>query len=163
MSKTKDLWEEWRQQELDYLRNKRLSLYRWYGEFSNKELNNSGWDEDFTSPKQDILYSMKKPKRIIQEINGEMLYQCMTCEELKPTYDFMTNRKVIDEVHYHCRECVSSKKQKNRNDTRIDDYQIESVKNQVIQFFKNMGYDMDRPISEQFIRKIKEKYGVDLS
>ena len=52
MSKTKDLWEEWRQEELEYLRNKRLSLYGWYGEFTNKELNDSGWDEDFTSPKR---------------------------------------------------------------------------------------------------------------
>ena len=47
MSRTKDLWEEWRQEELEYLRNKRLSLYGWYGEFTNKELNDSGWDETF--------------------------------------------------------------------------------------------------------------------
>jgi len=52
MSKTKDLYEEWRQEELEYLRNKRLSLYGWYGELTNKEMNDSGWDEDFTSPKR---------------------------------------------------------------------------------------------------------------
>ena len=44
MSRTKELWEEWRELEVEYLRNKRLSLYRWYGEFTNKELNDSGWD-----------------------------------------------------------------------------------------------------------------------
>jgi len=47
MSKTKDLYEEWRQEELEYLRNKRLSLYRWYGNITNKEMNDSGWDETF--------------------------------------------------------------------------------------------------------------------
>jgi len=51
MSRTKDIYEELYEQQRTYLQNKRLSLYRWYGEFTNKELNDSGWDEDFTSPK----------------------------------------------------------------------------------------------------------------
>jgi len=44
MSRTKELWEEFNDREREYLTNKRLSLYRWYGEFTNKQLNDSGWD-----------------------------------------------------------------------------------------------------------------------
>ena len=47
MSKTKDLYEQHFEEERHYLQNKRLSLYRWYGEFTNKQLNDSGWCEHF--------------------------------------------------------------------------------------------------------------------
>lgn len=46
MGKTKCMYEEFHEKELEYLRNKRLSLYRWYGEMTNKQMNDSGWDND---------------------------------------------------------------------------------------------------------------------
>jgi len=51
MSKTKDLYEEFYEQQKTYMQNKRLSLYRWTGEITNKQLNDSGWEEDFKSKK----------------------------------------------------------------------------------------------------------------
>lgn len=47
MKKTKDLYEEFYEEQRIYLQNKRLSLYRWYGEFTNKQLNDSEWEERF--------------------------------------------------------------------------------------------------------------------
>ena len=45
MSRTKDLWEEWEEEQRTYLQNKRLSLYRWYGEMTNKQMLDSGWED----------------------------------------------------------------------------------------------------------------------
>ena len=45
MSKTKTLWQELEEQDRIRLQNKRLTLYRWYGEMTNKQMLDSGWDD----------------------------------------------------------------------------------------------------------------------
>lgn len=45
MSKTKTLWQELEEQDRTRLQNKRLTLYRWYGEMTNKQMFDSGWGD----------------------------------------------------------------------------------------------------------------------
>lgn len=45
MSRTKTLWEELEEQDRTRLQNKRLTLYRWYGEMTNKQMFDSGWED----------------------------------------------------------------------------------------------------------------------
>ena len=45
MGRTKTLWQELEEQDRIRLQNKRLTLYRWYGEMTNKQMLDSGWDD----------------------------------------------------------------------------------------------------------------------
>lgn len=107
----------------------------------------------------------KRLKRRVEMIDDVVHYNCNSCDIMKPKEDFTKNKNMKDSVHYSCRECISKKNRdrKVEDGTRLDNYKIEVVKNDTIIVLKNLGFDLDGDISEQFLKRIKERYNVDLS
>lgn len=104
-------------------------------------------------------------RRNIEIIDGIPHYSCNICNLMKSADEYTKNSNMRDSVHYTCRECVNKKNRdrKTEDGTRLDNYKIELVKNETIIVLKNLGFDLDGDISEQFLKRVKERYNVDLS
>ena len=104
-------------------------------------------------------------KRIIELIDNVPHYRCSDCKEMKTSDKFMKNTNMADGVHYYCRECMKIRRE--RTDSNkvllLKDSQQQDVKEQTTIILENLGFDMDRNISEQFIHRLKYKYNIDVS
>jgi len=113
-----------------------------------------------TSHHQRDEYFISMCRRRIVD-NGIDLYQCFICKEYKETNDFYINNSNKCGVHSYCIECVKISRNIEKKD--IESTTNDNVKDNAIEILKNLGYDMDSTISEQFNNRIKEKYGVILN
>lgn len=100
-------------------------------------------------------------KRIIDEVPH---YRCSSCLEYKTKDNFTGNSASPDGLQYSCKECYRRKYQENDGlNVKLENYQVESTKQTAIMLLEAMGYDVSKDVSEQFYKKIKDKYGIELS
>ena len=126
----------------------------------------------------------KKEKRILMD-DGQWHYICIKCESYKPEKEMGINRNRPFGIDRYCRPCkkdYQSKFNKN-NDSLIKKGDIQygtawvepmgrhlTIRGNnrkkdiedLTTYFINMGYDVTKPIHEQFGKRIEDKYGVIL-
>lgn len=102
-------------------------------------------------------------KRRIEEIDGVLHFECSTCREMKTEDEFSQNKKNPINLNYYCRQCLLNDRQNRPTDVRLDNCHYRSYVETATDILTKLGYNMEEDISEQFINRIKEKYGVDLS
>ena len=95
--------------------------------------------------------------KIIDTDEGQFHY-CTTCEEYKPITDFYLCPKCKSGYQYSCKPCHRVR-WRELNPVQLTDEEVLNL------IFTNMGYDIsgDKSINEQFIEKVFEKNGVDLT
>ena len=93
---------------------------------------------------------------------------CNKCNRLLPIESFSIARYCKDGRNYSCRECVSKAGKKQRETkiapslkqpykiTHLTEEDVEGVYN----LLETLGYDISKDIHQQFIEKMKSKYGV---
>jgi len=98
---------------------------------------------------------VKPQKRILSE-EGWLIY-CSDCDGYKPEYEFHTDNTRPFGKYYICKEHRQERIANLENeDKRVDMRRINK-------FFSKMGYDTSQPIHPQFLERVKDKYGVDIS
>ena len=103
-------------------------------------------------------YMAQGKKRKVEMVDDVMYLYCTRCQEMKSQDNYTINRMSNTGLDYYCRQCNSEMKKNPK-----ENYTYKSQKDFIETMFKNMGYDINDDISEQFNNKIKEKYGIDLS
>lgn len=78
---------------------------------------------------------------------GVLFITCRKCQEEKHFSEFNKMNTNSSGYHYTCRPCCS---------IAVD---VEFESKRVLSL---LGYDTSSNINEQFLRKIKDKYGIDL-
>ena len=95
--------------------------------------------------------------KIIDTDEGQFHY-CTTCEDYKPITDFYLCPKCKSGYQYSCKPCHRVR-WRELNPVQLTDEEALNL------IFTKMGYDTsgDKSINEQFIEKVFEKNGVDLT
>lgn len=100
--------------------------------------------------------SRRKNNRRILNGNGEWTYRCSLCKEHKTSEHFHSdNSKPPFNLAYNCKEC-----RKNAEDRPpiLLDWETEMG----YKALESIGYDITQDIHQQFIDRVKKKYGVQL-
>lgn len=100
--------------------------------------------------------SKRRNNRRILNGNGEWTYRCSLCKEHKTSEHFHSdNSKPPFNLAYNCKEC-----RKNAEDRPpiLLDWETEQGYNTL----ERLGYNITEDIHQQFIDRIKERYGVQL-
>ena len=95
--------------------------------------------------------------KIIDTDEGQFHY-CTTCEDYKPITDFYLCPKCKSGYQYSCKPCHRVRWRELNPVQPTDEEMLKFM-------FTKMGYDTsgDKSINEQFIEKVFEKNGVDLT
>ena len=112
---------------------------------------------------------MNRKVRATKEIDGTLHFYCKRCDEWKPKQKFHVNNRLFYGIHTYCKNCnnpngdTDEDRTKYKKTKKMDDMKNKTIVDGTITILKNMGYDIDKDISEQFFEKMKDKYNVDLS
>ena len=88
--------------------------------------------------------------------NGEWTYRCSMCKDYKTSDNFHSdNSKPPFNLAYNCKSC--RKNGDNRKPILLD-WEMEEGYNAL----RSLGFDTDKDIHQQFIHRVKDKYGVIL-
>ena len=95
--------------------------------------------------------------KIIDTDDGQFHY-CTNCEDYKPIEDFYVCIKCVSGYQYRCKPCYK-RRWRELNPVQPTDEEMLNL------MFTQMGYDTDsdKTIAEQFIEKVFQKSGVDLT
>ena len=95
--------------------------------------------------------------KLIDTTEGQFHY-CVSCEDYKPITDFYLCPKCKSGYQYSCKSCHRVR-WRELNPVQLTDEEVLNL------IFTKMGYDTsgDKSINEQFIEKVFEKNGVDLT
>ena len=104
-----------------------------------------------------------KNARYVEEIDGELHLICNICKEVKHNSEFGKNNRNKHGISNYCRPCILKYHSDRKSYYGLKDITNDKDKSITINFFKSMDYDIDESIHNQFVEKIKNKYGVDLS
>lgn len=99
----------------------------------------------------------RKNNRRILNGDGEWTYRCSLCRDFKTQQHFHSdNSKPPFNLAYNCKEC-----RKNADDRQpiLLDWETEMG----YKTLESIGYNIKQDIHQQFIDKVKDKYGVVLT
>ena len=98
----------------------------------------------------------KRNNRRILNGNGEWTYRCSLCREHKTEHHFHSdNSKPPFNLAYNCKECRKSSLDR---PPMLLDWEIQEGYNAL----RRMGFNIKDDIHQQFIDRVKDKYGVIL-
>lgn len=89
--------------------------------------------------------------------DGDWLYRCNRCELWHPHSYFHKDKSKIFGIAYTCKNC-----RKNGGvdiKPKLQEWEFEEGK----LILERLGYDVEKDISQQFINRVKVKYGVLLT
>ena len=95
----------------------------------------------------------KLNNRRIMSPEGNWVYRCNRCELWYVKEGFHIDKTKIFEISYTCKTC-----RKNNVKPKLLDWENESGE----KVLTNLGYDTEKDVHQQFIEKMKLKYGVFL-
>lgn len=103
-----------------------------------------------------------KRERIIYDDDDNELVWCSEEKEYKPSTEFELSIYTEHGYMRFCKDCRILYQEKYKN---VNDVRKENDKDLSLELLKRMGYDTDgdKTINEQFIEKVFEKSGVDLT
>jgi len=88
--------------------------------------------------------------------DGEWTYRCSLCKEFKESHHFHSdNSKPPFNLAYNCKEC---RKYSNKREPILLDWETEIGMNTL----ERLGFNISENIHDQFIERVKDKYGVIL-
>lgn len=107
----------------------------------------------------------KQPQKRIFSEEG-WLYYCSMCEGYKPEDEFNSDKNRPFGKYYICKDHRREKYNEKNNidpDDGLDHLKLvfvnESDEEGKDRFLKAMGYDLNEDIHQQFLKRVREKYG----
>ena len=98
----------------------------------------------------------RKNNRRILNGDGEWTYRCSMCEEYKTDNNFHSDKsKPPFNLAYNCKDCRKGLKDR-------DPYLKKWEKEEGLKILTIIGYNTNENVYEQFINKVRLKYGVTL-